>query len=203
MSYKILTHKVSANDPGFNIIWGQLVSDGLNSWVKLFKQCSVLPGFGDNDQRLMDQKIIIIFMKTGLCIDHKVMKTSLLTLSMSGQAWDKIIGTTGINEKFQAKCIRFICGKSRIYLVARDHSEKLRASFPVFCQRAKQEAIFFRIGFPCGSAGKESACNVGDLGSIPRLGRSPGEGKGYPLQYSGLENPWTVQFIGSQRVRHD
>ena len=39
-----------------------------------------------------------------------------------------------------------------------------------------------------GSAGKESACNVGDLGSIPRLGRSPGEAKGYPLQYSGLEN---------------
>ena len=43
-------------------------------------------------------------------------------------------------------------------------------------------------GFPCGSAGKESAGNAGDLGSIPGLGRSPGEGKGYPLQYSGLEN---------------
>ena len=42
--------------------------------------------------------------------------------------------------------------------------------------------------FPCGSAGKESAYNVEDLGSIPGLGRSPGEGKGYPLQYSGLEN---------------
>ena len=42
------------------------------------------------------------------------------------------------------------------------------------------------LGFPCGSAGKESACNV--PGSIPRLGRSPGEGKGYPLQYSGLQN---------------
>ena len=42
------------------------------------------------------------------------------------------------------------------------------------------------------SAGKESTCNVGDLGSIPGLGRSPGEGKGYPLQYSGLENSWTV-----------
>ena len=41
---------------------------------------------------------------------------------------------------------------------------------------------------PCGSAGKESACNVGDLGSTPGLGRCPGEGKGYPLQYSGLEN---------------
>ena len=43
-------------------------------------------------------------------------------------------------------------------------------------------------GFPGGSAGKESACNAGDLGSFPGLGRSPGEGKGYPLQYSGLEN---------------
>ena len=44
-------------------------------------------------------------------------------------------------------------------------------------------------GFPCGSDSKESACNAGDVGSIPALGRSPGEGKGYPLQYSGLENP--------------
>ena len=44
------------------------------------------------------------------------------------------------------------------------------------------------LGFPCGPAGKESACNAGGLGSIPGLGRSPGEGKGYPLQYSGLEN---------------
>jgi len=44
------------------------------------------------------------------------------------------------------------------------------------------------MGFPCGSASKESACSAGDLGSIPGLGRSPGEGKGYPLQYSGLEN---------------
>ena len=40
---------------------------------------------------------------------------------------------------------------------------------------------------PGGSAGKESACNVGDVGSIPRSGRSPGEGNGYPFQYSGLE----------------
>ena len=44
------------------------------------------------------------------------------------------------------------------------------------------------MGFPGGSAGKESACNVGDLGSTPGLGRSPGEGKGYSLQFSGLEN---------------
>ena len=50
-------------------------------------------------------------------------------------------------------------------------------------------------GFPCSLAGIESACSAGDLGSIPGLGRSHGEGKGYPLQYSGLENsmdhsPW-------------
>ena len=44
------------------------------------------------------------------------------------------------------------------------------------------------LGFPVGSAGKESTCNAGDLGLIPELGRSPGEGKGYPYQYSGLEN---------------
>ena len=51
------------------------------------------------------------------------------------------------------------------------------------------------LGFPCSSAGREPTCNVGDLGSIPRLGRSLGKGKGYSLQYSGLENsmdysPW-------------
>jgi len=44
------------------------------------------------------------------------------------------------------------------------------------------------LNFPGGSAGKESACNAGDLGSILGSGRSPGEGNGYPLQYSGLEN---------------
>ena len=48
-------------------------------------------------------------------------------------------------------------------------------------------AVF--LGFPSGSAAKESACNVGDLGSIPGSGRSPGEENGYPLQYSCLENP--------------
>ena len=44
------------------------------------------------------------------------------------------------------------------------------------------------LGFPCGSAGKESICKEGHLGLIPGLGRSSGEEKGYPLQYSGLEN---------------
>ena len=48
------------------------------------------------------------------------------------------------------------------------------------------------LGFPCGSAGKESTRTEGDLGSVPGLGRSPGEGKGYPPQYSGLENSMYV-----------
>ena len=45
-----------------------------------------------------------------------------------------------------------------------------------------------KTGFPDNSVGKESVCNAGNVGSIPGLGRFPGEGKGYPLLYSGLEN---------------
>ena len=57
--------------------------------------------------------------------------------------------------------------------------------------------------FPCDSAGKESTCNVGDLGSIPGLGRSPGEGKGYSLQYPGLENSrdCMVHGVANSRTR--
>ena len=59
------------------------------------------------------------------------------------------------------------------------------------------------LGFPSGLAGKESACNAGDLGSIPGLGRSPGEGKGSPLQYSGLENSMdcVVHGVAKSRTR--
>ena len=57
------------------------------------------------------------------------------------------------------------------------------------------------MGFPCGSAGKESAPNAGDLGSIPGLGRSPGEGKGYPLQYSGLKK--SMDYIALDYVAMD
>ena len=51
-----------------------------------------------------------------------------------------------------------------------------------------------------GSAGKEYACNAGDLGSIPGLGTSPGEGKGYPLQYSGLENSMDYTVHGKSQT---
>ena len=59
------------------------------------------------------------------------------------------------------------------------------------------------LGLPGNSNGIESACNAGDLGLIPGLGRSPGEGHGNPLQYFGLENSMTVKSMGSQRVGHD
>ena len=64
-------------------------------------------------------------------------------------------------------------------------------------QSTKIEFVFC----PCGSAGKESACNVGDLDSIPGLGRSPGEGKGYPFQYSGLENSMDCIVHGVAKIQ--
>ena len=64
----------------------------------------------------------------------------------------------------------------------------------ICCRRDRLPTPVF-LGFPCGSAGKKkkNACSAGDLGLIPGLGRSPGEGKGYPFQYSGLEN--SMDFI--------
>ena len=67
--------------------------------------------------------------------------------------------------------------------------------------------IFF-LGFPGGSDGKASACNAGNLGSIPGLGRSPGEGNGNPFQYSCLENSmdrgaWQVKVYGIAKSRRD
>ena len=64
------------------------------------------------------------------------------------------------------------------------------------------------VGFPHSLASKESACNAGDLGSIPRLGRSPGEENGNPLHYSWLENPMDREALqatlyGVARVGHD
>ena len=70
------------------------------------------------------------------------------------------------------------------------------------------EKVFFKGNSAGGSEVKASACNEGDMGSIPGLGRSPGEGDGNPLQYSCWRIPWTeepdgLQSTESQRVRHD
>jgi len=71
-----------------------------------------------------------------------------------------------------------------------------------------RDCIFVFKGFPGGAEVKASACDVGDLGSIPRSGRSPAEGNSNPLQYSCLENPtdggvWWATVHGSQTVGHD
>ena len=83
------------------------------------------------------------------------------------------------------------------------------------CLRQDLKNVYFSLhhlmifwGFPGSSAGKESAYNAGDLGSIPGSGRFPGEGNGYPLQYSYLENlinrgVWQATVHGGCRVRHD
>ena len=71
--------------------------------------------------------------------------------------------------------------------------------------RTYTKAQKYERGFPGGSDGEESACSAGDLGSIPGLGRSSGEGNGNPLQYSCLENSMErgACRIGLQRVGHD
>ena len=71
-----------------------------------------------------------------------------------------------------------------------------------------KEPLGASLDFPHSSVSKESACNAGDLGSIPGLGRSPGEGNGNPLQYSCVENPmergaWWATVHGVARVGHD
>ena len=75
----------------------------------------------------------------------------------------------------------------------------------MFCSKRScllfKKLFIYLWGFPCGSEGKESACNAGDLGSIPGLGRSPGEGEGYQLQYSGLENSMDCIVPGVAKSR--
>ena len=77
-----------------------------------------------------------------------------------------------------------------MYIYASKKNLTMKIIFQMNSLALQDKNIYSLLGvcFPCGSAGKESACSVTDLGLIPGLGRSPGEGKGYPLQYSGLEN---------------
>ena len=81
----------------------------------------------------------------------------------------------------------YLLGKSYIYYIG----------LSLYYQSSVSWCKAHILGFPDSSVGKESVCNARDLGSIPGLGRSPGEGKGYPLQYSGLENSmdWIVHEV--------
>ena len=106
---------------------------------------------------------------------HKKEKKVLITLYYSfifPLPHPRVFSDGSVGKRIHLQCRRPWFN----YWVGKIHWRKDRLPSPVFS------------GFPCGSAGKESACKAGDLGSIPGLGRSPGEEKGYPLQYSGLEN---------------
>ena len=102
-----------------------------------------------------------------------------------------IKGTLGFADSSVGKESTAIQQTPVWFLNQEDPLEKGRLPTPVF------------LGFPCGSAGKESACNAGDLSSIPGLGRSAGEGKDYPLQYSGLEKSMDciVHGVGKNQTR--
>ena len=80
-------------------------------------------------------------------------------------------------------------------LITRPDAIKSREITQSEREKVKKKNDFKNRGFPSGSAGKESTCNSGDLSLTPGLGRSPGEGKGYPRQYSGLDIPWTIYFL--------
>ena len=109
--------------------------------------------------------------------------------AFSGSAAERPHWRLTDKKRAEQACLRDIAG-----LVPDHHNEAsdtflfvgspvpMKVMFTLYC------SLLSAMGFPCGSAGKEWVCNVGDLSSIPGLGRSPGEGKGYPLQSSGLEN---------------
>ena len=84
--------------------------------------------------------------------------------------------------------LQVICGKKKIKNSLKNTSQ-IRPKVP-------QQKTTETSGFPCGSTGKESACNAGDLGLVSGLGRSPGGGHGNPVQYSCLANPHGQSLMG-------
>ena len=133
--------------------------------------------------------------------------------------WDSPGKNTGVGCHFLLQCMK-VKSESEVAQSGLTLSDRMDCSLPgssvhgIFQARVLEWGaipiltLYSKIPegikcFPCGSAGKEFACKAGDLGSIPGLGRSPGEGKGYPLQYSGLENSMHYIVHGSHRVRHN
>ena len=112
-----------------------------------------------------------------------------------GSGWGTHINPWLIHVNVWQKSLQY-CKVTSLQLIKINGKKRKRKNLPamqktrfdswveMICWRRESLPTPVLLGFPCGSAGKELACNVGDLGSIPGLGRSPGEGKGYPLQYS-------------------
>ena len=112
--------------------------------------------------------------------------------------WDSPGKNTGVGCHFLLQCMK-VKSESEVAQSCPTLCDPMDCSLPgssfhgIFQARVLEWGAIFRYilvtkGFPQSSVGKESACNAGDPGFIPGSGRSTGEGKGYPLQYSGLEN---------------
>ena len=103
-----------------------------------------------------------------------------------------------------------ICAHKNLYMNIQSrimhNSQKVNTNLiPINWWLDKQNMLYLYngMGFPGGSVGEASTCNAGDLSSIPGFGKSPGEGKGYPLQYSGLENSMNSIVHGVTRSHSD
>ena len=94
---------------------------------------------------------------------------------------------------------RFLIARLWFHILVREHPLITAATKIETNEEFSSPQFTLLLGFPCGSAGKESTCNAGDLGLVPGLGRSRGEGKGYPLQYSGLDNSMDCIVLGGRK----
>ena len=114
-------------------------------------------------------------------------------------SWIKSVFTTLLfTSGFLLLCLLWFGLASLIAQLVKIHLQRRRPRFDScvgkICWRRNRLPTPVILGFPGGLAGKESSCNVGDLGLIPGLGRAPGEGKGCPLRYSDLENSMDFHF---------
>ena len=129
-------------------------------------------------------------------LSHLYMTTGKITVWLNGSLSGKVISLLFNMSRFviaflpRSNCLLLSCLYSPTAVILKPKKIKFLTvsivSSPI-CHELMGPDL--PLGFPCSSAGKESACNAGDLGLIPGLGRSPREGKAYPLQCSGLENP--------------
>ena len=110
------------------------------------------------------------------------------------KTWVQFLGWEDLLEKKMQPITVVLPGKS--------HEQRSLVGYSSWSHERVGHDLATKQDFPGGSDSKDSACNVGDLGSIPGLGRSPGEGKGYPLRYSGLENSMdTVHGVTKSQTR--
>ena len=133
----------------------------------------------------------------------KSLQYSCLGNPMDIGAWWSIVHRVAKNHKEFVFVSRFTLFIRIPIILDKAHPNLIRfLGWEDLWRRDRLPTLVF-LGFPCGSAGKESTCNVGDLGSIPGLGRSRGVGKSYPLQYSGLENSMDciVHGVAKSRTR--